>query len=451
LENRILLSATKEVLGPPPVLAPLVGADLVAPAATEEAKGTAASSAAAAAGTKAWTIMIYLDADNNLESYGIADVNEMEAALSSDQVNVIVEMDRRPGYDTSNGNWTDTRVGVIQRDPANSSKFVTTFTPVNPTGNSELDMGNPNTLTQFIQYSVSNLAATNYALVLWDHGGGLNGVCWDDSNGNDNLTVKEVSSAIALSGVHLSAVGFDTCLAGMYEQLYQLRNATDVVVASEQTIPVNGWDYTGLLNRVVANPTLGAEDFGRAAVAAYGAYYGNSQTLAATRTSAYGNLSQKLTDFSNAVLASTTTADWNALISARGNTPYFTDTSYRDLVGYMRQVVSSGVTAGIKTAAQAVILAATDPAAGAIIVNHSGSKVGGTGISIYLPSSNQGTGWLSVYNGTNYDLAVNTTWTSSCVCWSPRNRAVVAKAVQAGQPTHESTIRYTSYMTQGYC
>ncbi len=61
-----------------------------------------------------WTVMVYLDSDNNLESAGIADINEMEIAGSTTDVNIVVQVDRIPysvlasnneGYldDTSNG------------------------------------------------------------------------------------------------------------------------------------------------------------------------------------------------------------------------------------------------------------------------------------------------------------------------------------------------------------
>jgi len=74
-----------------------------------------------------WTVMVYLDADNNLESAGINDINEMEIVGSSDDVNVVVQVDRIPysvlaannqGYadDVSNGDWTNTRRYYIIQD-----------------------------------------------------------------------------------------------------------------------------------------------------------------------------------------------------------------------------------------------------------------------------------------------------------------------------------------------
>jgi len=77
--------------------------------------------------TAEWTVMVYLDSDNNLESAGIDDINEMEMAGSTTEVNIVVQVDRIPysvltannqGFadDASNGNWTNTRRYYITQD-----------------------------------------------------------------------------------------------------------------------------------------------------------------------------------------------------------------------------------------------------------------------------------------------------------------------------------------------
>jgi len=57
---------------------------------------------------KEWTFICYLDADNNLNSYGIADVNEMEQVGSTTDINIIVLFDG-----SSNG---DSKAYYIQQD-----------------------------------------------------------------------------------------------------------------------------------------------------------------------------------------------------------------------------------------------------------------------------------------------------------------------------------------------
>jgi len=66
-----------------------------------------------------WLFMVYLDADNNLESAGIDDLNEMEVAGSTDRVKIVVEMDRAErdfDDDTSNGNWTGAKRFYVTED-----------------------------------------------------------------------------------------------------------------------------------------------------------------------------------------------------------------------------------------------------------------------------------------------------------------------------------------------
>ncbi|MBP0651460.1 hypothetical protein J8J40_30810, partial [Mycobacterium tuberculosis] len=64
--------------------------------------------------------MVYVAGDNNLESYGVADINEMESVLGlPSDVKITVLFDRAPGYSTASGNWTDTRVGLLTYDGTN--------------------------------------------------------------------------------------------------------------------------------------------------------------------------------------------------------------------------------------------------------------------------------------------------------------------------------------------
>ncbi|MFA5480532.1 MAG: hypothetical protein WC337_10965, partial [Candidatus Muiribacteriota bacterium] len=43
---------------------------------------------------KEWTIMIFMNGDNDLEAYGTYDINEMEMVGSNENVNFVVQFDR---------------------------------------------------------------------------------------------------------------------------------------------------------------------------------------------------------------------------------------------------------------------------------------------------------------------------------------------------------------------
>ena len=75
-------------------------------------------------GERKWIILLYMAADNNLESDAITDFNEMELASIGANVTVIALIDRAEGYDATNGDWTDTRLYKIKRDSQVNKTYI---------------------------------------------------------------------------------------------------------------------------------------------------------------------------------------------------------------------------------------------------------------------------------------------------------------------------------------
>ena len=195
-----------------------------------------------------WTVMVFLNADNNLERFGISDVNEMESVGSSSDVNIIVLMDRVDGYDTTNGNWKDAKRWRIVKD-TNSSIMNTS----GATNMGEIDMGDPQTVIDFVNWCKTNYPADHYMLDIWNHGAGLSydksftekGISFDDTDGN-NLTTQDIGDILNTTGF-IDVVGFDACLMQLPEINYECRGYVDYMVASEETEPGDGWEiYTFL-------------------------------------------------------------------------------------------------------------------------------------------------------------------------------------------------------------
>jgi hypothetical protein len=124
-----------------------------------------ANAQTAATPKAAWTIMVFLNADNNLEVFGLKDFHEMAQVGSSDKVNIIVQMDRTPGYATTASDWKQTlrfRVAKgMEPLPRNAVMDL-----------GEVNMGEGKTLVDFIKWSMSAYPAEKYMLVIWDHGDG---------------------------------------------------------------------------------------------------------------------------------------------------------------------------------------------------------------------------------------------------------------------------------------
>lgn len=207
------------------------------------------------------TMMVYLGGDNNLERYMVEDLIEMQLGDLPQGWNVTFLIDRAEGYYVGHGDWTDTRQGVITFADDLLDEEVA-YTEVLSTMESlgELNTGDGETLTNFVNWSARMAEADSYSLILSNHGGGVPGSVWDDASNHDNITIEELTQALEATNVHQNAlqsgekgfsmVGFDTCLQGVLDQQYALSPVTDVVVASEEISWSFYWDYEAWFDRI---------------------------------------------------------------------------------------------------------------------------------------------------------------------------------------------------------
>ena len=149
------------------------------------------SGAKAAPGVREWTIIAYVDGDNNLERYLLADVKEMEQGCPDAGVDVILLIDRSKGFTKAFGDWTGARVyrlGKSKADDALSSELL------HDAG--ELNMGDPKVLEDFIRETIRKYPSRKVALFLSDHGSGWINMANDDdapgaAGNTDEITLAE--------------------------------------------------------------------------------------------------------------------------------------------------------------------------------------------------------------------------------------------------------------------
>lgn len=204
------------------------------------------------------TLIVYMAADNDLESFAIQDLKEMEHANFSN-MNVIVLFDRAEKYDQTNGNWTDTRLLRIKHDDTNSNFITSTRLNCPELGlkaneNTELDMSSGYVLSNLISFVKNNYESEKYCLVIWGHGTGWRyrniesrAIAIDDES-DSYMTVAEMGNALKSKGI--SVIGFDTCFGGTIENVYELRDAAEYTVGSPGCTPSTGWDYQSLLEAI---------------------------------------------------------------------------------------------------------------------------------------------------------------------------------------------------------
>lgn len=206
-----------------------------------------------------WTFMVYLMADTNLEPYALLDLEEMMAVGSSDDVTIVALIDRAADYTDAPigglGDFEDGRIVVVESG---------TLIEVSQIG--EPNMGDPDTLADFVDFAVRNYPADRYALDFWDHGGAWPAFGPDDSHQWDALTLDEIEDGLGRglerAGLdRLTLVGFDACLMATWEVAGALAPFAEYLLASEQVEPGHGWNYQ-VLDALVADPTLGPVELG---------------------------------------------------------------------------------------------------------------------------------------------------------------------------------------------
>ena len=198
--------------------------------------------------------MVYIAGDNELEEYVVPDIErELAFTGSSDEVQVLVLADRAPGYDTSRGDWQTTKLfHVTQGMIADPADAVADW--------GERNMGDPQTLIDFVAWSKTNYPAEHYALYFWGHGWSWHPgwVMIDDTDG-DTFDYHEMKDAIPSLGF-IDVVGYDGCNMASIEMLQLWRGYSTALTSSQEYVEDYGIEYDLLLAELIANPKMTADE-----------------------------------------------------------------------------------------------------------------------------------------------------------------------------------------------
>lgn len=371
--------------------------------------------------SRKWTILVYMNADNDLEMYGVQDVNEMESVMGDDPLNgpvtVAVQMDRSDNWDTSNGNWTDTKRFLITHDDDMYTMASVANSPVRQEMG-EVDMGQPDTLNDFIQWGKQNFPAEHTMVIIWNHGSGwrsrastaevaaaTRGVSFDDKTGTYIKTV-ELPSALQ-TNPPLDILSFDASLMQMLEIAYEIRTSSRYIVGSEESPPGAGYPYHRWLGPLVQNPSMTPVDLSTLMAQETRDYYGlNSDvTHSVLDTGKLAGLANALGKFGEA-MGPVSRSYATQLAEARSQAEHYAYyTEYKDLYDYARLVKAKVPNAGVQAAADAVMAAVNDT----VIAEYHGSMHPNShGVSISVPTPDAFGRMAPDYLG--LALANNTYW-----------------------------------------
>jgi hypothetical protein len=197
--------------------------------------------------------MVYISGDNNLENYVVSDIEtELAPTGSTADVQVVALADRGPGYDTSRGDWQSTKLyHVTQGMTADSASAVADW--------GERNMGDQQTLIDFVTWTRTNYPADHYALYFWGHGWNWHpGYVMQDDTDDDTLDMGEVKAALPSIGF-IDMVGFDGCNMASIEVQMLWRGHATALAHSQEWVGGEGVQYDLVLAQLAANPYMTAD------------------------------------------------------------------------------------------------------------------------------------------------------------------------------------------------
>lgn len=247
-----------------------------------------------------WAVYWYL-CGSDLESGGgfaTGDLSELLEVEMPENVNVVIETG-------GSSAWHNDVVDAekIQRWVYGSEGL--NLVDEQPSAN----MGEAQTLADFLSFAKENYPADKTAVIFWNHGGGsVSGAAFDELYGGDSLTLDEMYMAFSsvwepsADNQPLEIVGFDTCLMATVDVAYTFSDFARYLVASEETEPANGWYYSRWVGALAENSSMDGAALGKVICDAY--YEGceevgtqDNTTLSLTDLTKIGSLMEAYENF----------------------------------------------------------------------------------------------------------------------------------------------------------
>ena len=168
-----------------------------------------------------WTLLFYDAADSKNMYDPLYDLTRI--AYSSQNLTILVLQD------------TQTEPGIIWLINQDHTKSL-----LENLG--EVDMGDPRTMKDFINYGKEHYPSERIFLCIYDHGGAWSGTCVDENPVFNMLTMHELHQALTDAGGVDLLCYTAPCLMGSYEAAYEIRDNVEVIIGDEELSGYLYWE-----------------------------------------------------------------------------------------------------------------------------------------------------------------------------------------------------------------
>ena len=266
---------------------------------------------------KEWTVMFFINGNNDLMPYASYNLGQISSIGTTDEVNMVVEMGL--------ANWNE-EGSVVSRMLVNKGTPDMPNTVIYDVQENR-DMGDYRNVVDFAKWAMKKFPAKRYMLVMENHGGGVDDVTMEESLPNKGISYDHVSrNFIKTSELRqmMSEIGkvdvflMSACLMQMAEVAYEVKDYSDMIIASENTDHGFAFFYKEKLAALTDNPTASTEEISTAFLNAHKKFYASEtlfnplyglqipnstmgHTLSAIKSSALNDLPAQLNAWTEAV------------------------------------------------------------------------------------------------------------------------------------------------------
>lgn len=260
-----------------------------------------------------WTVIVYLNAANDLATFAPLNVNQMEEVAGiPGNVRFVVQWKQSRNFD-ANSPFNGTRRYLVKQDNTSNIASELIQDMGDGTNTPPVDMGSPQTLSDFIQWAKTYYPADRYVLVMWNHGNGwLNrkrdaaptrGVSYDDDLGT---FIRTPQLPAALGNEPFDILAWDASLMQMIEVAYEIQDQARFIAGSEESPPGEGYPYDLIFSKFRDNPDDTTKNLAKAfvdGILAVPGYGSRKITQSVVDTSKLGALATTLDTLAGELLA----------------------------------------------------------------------------------------------------------------------------------------------------
>lgn len=359
-----------------------------------------------------WTVLVYMNAANDLRTFSTLNMNQMEKAAGNPQVRFVVQWKQSQDL-FSDSSFDGTRRYLVK--PDNTNAIASQLVQDMGTG---VDMGQAQTLTDFINWGKTFYPADRYVVIIWNHGNGwkrkvddempTRGVSYDDETGN---AIQTWQLSQALTNTQFDIVAWDASLMQMAEVSYEIRDRAQYVVGSEESPPGEGYPYDTIFAHFRDNPDDTTLNLAKAFVdetLAVPAYASRKITQSVIDTSQLGGLATAVNALGTELI-NNEPALVTPIQETRNQTQAYSQSGsrvYRDLYDVCLKLEAK---AGIPSVVTAAANVRTAIGNAVVYEGHNANSANSHGVSIDFQSLNTFNGQMAS-DYANLKFAQDTSW-----------------------------------------